>query len=208
MDVLGQWITQIIIFILLATIIDLITPTSAMKKYIKLVVGLILILIFLRPVISLFDLDIKESMETSFSTLVQESGNPENMKNLIEMQKKEIQESQHAYILEEMAVQLKEIANTPLIENFYVKISDIDFNFDGEKELAYENLTKVTVYLKQAEIEGGEGSVVAEVEDIAINTDQPIAQAENKNTEQIKEMLADVWEIEDKELTIVWEARP
>ena len=45
------------------------------------------------------------------------------MKNLIELKKKEIQASQHAYILEEMAVQLKKDVKEELMEQYGLEIS-------------------------------------------------------------------------------------
>ena len=48
------------------------------------------------------------------------------MKNLIELQKKEIQASQHAYILEQMAVQLKKEAEEELMEQYGLVITDMD----------------------------------------------------------------------------------
>src|SRR5699024_37373 len=89
MDVLNQWVGQIIIFVLLATIVDLLIPATAMKKYIKLVVGLILILIFLKPVFHLFDMNIQKTLEDSYAQLDQDQGKLDNTEKLLEMQKKE-----------------------------------------------------------------------------------------------------------------------
>lgn len=71
MDVIIQWVTQIILFVILAAIIDLLIPVDAMKKYVKLAVGLILILILLKPVFYLFDADIEQAVETSIDQLDQ-----------------------------------------------------------------------------------------------------------------------------------------
>src|SRR5690625_7052688 len=87
-DMLTQSVTQIIVFILLASIIDLIIPATAMKKYVNLVIGLILILIFLKPVFYLFDINIQQSLETSISQLYEEEMGEENIENLTKMQKK------------------------------------------------------------------------------------------------------------------------
>ncbi|HLR40481.1 MAG TPA: stage III sporulation protein AF, partial [Virgibacillus sp.] len=171
MDMLTQWVTQIIVFILLATIIDLIIPATAMKKYVKLVIGLILILIFLKPVFYLFDINIQQSLETSISQLYEEEMGEENIENLTKMQKKEIQASQDAYILEEMAVQLKTLAEDPLLENYQAVITNIDFEFSTEEKDTYEDLEEVIVYLQESE--GEEGTVDA-VEEVVINTDEPV----------------------------------
>ncbi len=204
MDLLIEWVKQIIVFILLASIIELIIPATAMKKYIKLVVGLILILIFLRPVFFLFDINIQQSLTESFSQLYEEETAEENMESLIKMQKKDIQASQDAYILEEMTDQLKNLAKDPLKEDYQAEINSIDFVFSDETEMAYENLEEVIVYLQEAE--GGEGSVRA-VEDVVINTDGPV-QTEEPAPPRIEEaavLLGDIWELDDKKVTIIWE---
>lgn len=203
MAMLIEWVKQIIIFILLATVIELIIPATAMKKYIKLVIGLILILIFLRPVFFLFDINIQQSLATSFSQLYEEEADEENMGNLIKMQKRDIQASQDAYILEEMAVQLKKLAKDPLMENHQAEISNIEFVFSDETEVAYEGLEEVIVYLREAE--GGEGSVSA-VEDVVINTNDPVQTEEPApDTEELAGLLEDIWELDNKKVTIIWE---
>lgn len=203
MDILTQWVTQIIVFILLATIIDLIVPATAMKKYIKLVIGLILILIFLRPIFFLFDINIQQSLETSFSKLYQEETEEGNIENLIKKQKKEIQASQDAYILEEMAVQLKSLAKDPLLEDYQAEITDIDFKFSAEKDITYEDLEEVIVYMHESV--NGEGAV-GTVEDVVINTDDPVGtEEEEHDVEGITVLLQEVWELNDKKLTIIWE---
>ena len=183
MDILIQWVTQIIIFIILATIIDLLIPATNMKKYIKLVVGLILILILLKPIFYLFNIDIEKSLESSLLQVSNMENNNQSIENLIEMQKKEIESSQDAYILEQMAVQLKELANDPLKEDFQVVITDIEFQFLNNQGISFDGLGEVIVYL--SEIENEEGAVNV-VEDVVINMDDPEDNEERENEEQIK----------------------
>src|SRR5690625_2656984 len=95
MDMISQWVAQIIIFLLIAALIDLLIPTNTMKKYIKLVVGIILLLIFLRPVFFLFSIDIENDLESNIDNLFQEENDNESIDYWSEMQKKEIQASQH-----------------------------------------------------------------------------------------------------------------
>uniref|UniRef100_UPI0018E19CA6 stage III sporulation protein AF n=1 Tax=Virgibacillus massiliensis TaxID=1462526 RepID=UPI0018E19CA6 len=106
--------TQIILFLLLAAIIDLFIPSGSMKKYIKLVVGLILILILLKPIFFLFNIDIISALEASIDRVEEGRIEEESMENLIESQKNEIDGTQDAYILEQMAVQLNDLAEQPL----------------------------------------------------------------------------------------------
>src|SRR5699024_2912187 len=203
MDVITQWVTQIIVFILLATIIDLIIPATSMKKYIKLVVGLILILIFLKSVFYLFNINIHQSLEKAYSQLYEEEMENQDIENQIKMQKNEIQASQDAYILEEMTVQLKNLAKDPLREKHQAEITDIQFEFSQKEKISYEDLEKVIVYLQ--ELKNGEGEVNT-VENIQINTEEPLE--DEKDEQMIKEMealLRDTWDLNNKKLKIIWE---
>ncbi|WP_404453359.1 stage III sporulation protein AF [Oceanobacillus kapialis] len=203
MDVLIQWVTQIIIFVLLATIIDLLMPSTSMKKYIKLIVGLILILILLKPIFYLFQIDIGSAIKQSYQAVIQQENEEENVESLIEFQKNEIESSQSAYILEQMAVQLTDLAEDPLREDYQVEIADIDFLFAQEGELSFEALDKVIVSIR--EIEEGEGAVRI-VEDVVINTEEQTIRKDNAEDEKrIVSLLKDVWDLQEKELTIIWE---
>ena len=55
------------------------------------------------------------------------------MKNSIDLQKNEIQASQDAYILKQMAVQLKEDANEELMDQYGLEITNIDLVVDEER---------------------------------------------------------------------------
>ncbi|MFA1821571.1 stage III sporulation protein AF [Virgibacillus oceani] len=205
MDFIMDWITQIIIFVLLASIVDLLVPTSAMKKYIKLVVGLILLLILLNPVFYIFQVDIQHELETAISTVTSITENDGSVENLVDLQKTDIEERQDAYILEQMAVQLIEIASDPLYEEYELEISNIDFRFSEEavsQEFSFESLDTVIVYVEQAK--DGEGAVNA-VEDVVIDTEDPLIKEEIEDFEGIELLLREIWELDNKELIIVEE---
>ena len=203
MDLLINWVTQIVIFLIVAIMIDLMIPATTMKKYIKLVVGLILILIFLKPVFALFEMNIDQALENSFSKVMQEKSEQDTMENSIKMQKSEIEDGQRAYILEEMAVQLKDLAKKRLKEEEQAEILNIDFRFQSDAEPSYENLDEVIVYLGHIEEEEGAVDIV---EDVEINTKEPVADDDDEqDVGRIKHVLHDVWDISEDKLTIEWE---
>ncbi|MFC4022825.1 stage III sporulation protein AF [Oceanobacillus longus] len=201
MDVIIQWVTQIILFIVIASIIDLLIPADTMKKYVKLVVGLILILILLKPIFHVFNTDIQKAIETSINELDQEFKSDENIENQIEFQKKEIQGSQHAYILEQMAVQLKNLAADPLKEEYQVEITTMEFRFNDTQDISFEELTEVIVYINEAQ--NGEGAVNT-VEDVVINSQRNQEEPE-EDLSEIEVLLMEVWELTDKKVSIYWE---
>ncbi|WP_289890059.1 stage III sporulation protein AF [Virgibacillus pantothenticus] len=197
-----DWVTQIILFILLATIIDLVIPATSMKKYIKLVVGFILILILLKPLFFIFQIDVQRALETSLSGVLQEINQNDALDKSIETQKNEIEDTQDAYILEQMAVQLKEIAKEPLQDKFQAEITDIQFRFADERDKTYENLDEVIVYVNESK--DGEGAVRI-VDDVVIDLDSPEQSREDNKLQDIEAMLNDLWEIEQKKLLLQWE---
>ncbi|MEB5451532.1 stage III sporulation protein AF [Virgibacillus pantothenticus] len=197
-----DWVTQIILFILLATIIDLVIPATSMKKYIKLVVGFILILILLKPLFFIFQIDVQRALETSLSGVLQEINQNDALDKSIETQKNEIEDTQDAYILEQMAVQLKEIAKEPLQDKFQAEITDIQFRFADEREKTYENLDEVIVYVNESK--DGEGAVRI-VDDVVIDLDSPEQSREDNKLQDIEATLNDLWEIEQKKLLLQWE---
>ncbi|WP_246001092.1 stage III sporulation protein AF [Oceanobacillus piezotolerans] len=201
LELIIQWVTQIIIFVILATILDLIIPSSAMKKYIQLVVGLILILILLNPIFYILNIDIDRALNSSFQQLNQIKSTEGSVENLIELQKKEIQTTQDAYILEQMAVPLIDLAKEPLIEGHNLEITNLDFQFSTNQQFTYEDLQEVIVTVKNYEKGEGEMGVV---EDVVINTNEPI-ENEDRHEDEVKSLLTELWGLEDKEITIYWE---
>lgn len=199
MGALVDWVTQIIMFVLLAAVIDLLTPQTAMKKYIKLIVGLLLILILLKPIFAIFQLDMEKAVSESVLQVSREMETDQNIENLIDFQKKEIESTQHAYILEQMAVQLKEIAEVPMEEEFELSISDIDFVFQDE-EMSMESLQEVIVYVEDAD----KGVEIDEIEEVVIDTGSNKIEGEEEN-EPVQELLQRLWELEEQRITIVKE---
>ena len=192
MDSIIHWVTQMIIFILLAAIIDLLIPANAMKKYVKLIFGLILMLIFLKPLFYLFNLDVNQSIESSLSQLYQEEKTGHSLENLTKLQKTDIQASQHAYILEQMANQLKSIANPSLIENHQVEIADIDFLFSSKQHASYENLEEIIVFLQEATDKEGAVTIIDEVIILSDDEIEKGTEDEQKDLERIKILLKEI----------------
>lgn len=54
-SILKNWITSIVVVIIFMALVDMILPANSLKKYAKFVLGLIVILIIMKPVFTLFD---------------------------------------------------------------------------------------------------------------------------------------------------------
>lgn len=192
MSFLIEWVTNIILFILLATVIDMLLPNSSMQKYTKLVIGLLLIAIILTPILKL----ISQDFENTFASIPTFQSDGQNMKSLIETKKKEIQASDHAYIVEQVAVQLKKGVEEELMKQYGLEIAKIDLSTNEKSNQTFpENLQRVSVLLKQPSNQVETVEVVKQVE---INTKEPLSANRNtKQTVEITTFLSQKWNVNE-----------
>ena len=171
MELIKEWVTNIILFVLFATLIDMLLPTSKFQKYTKMVVGLLLISIILTPIFKLLSTDFEETFAAAIPNLGGTKGC--QIKNLIDLQKNEIQATHDAYILKQMAVQLKEDAEEELMSQYGLVITDIELVVDAEDQRPFpENLQKVVLTLNE---ETTETEAVEVVKSVEINTNDPLS---------------------------------
>ncbi len=177
-------------------------PSSIMNKYVKMVMGLLLIAIILSPILKFLSTDFETLMEAAPDW---DRGIEEKMENSIEMQKKEIQASQYAYILEETTAKLRESAEEELIGEYGLQIDKVEFSMDEKDFFFPENLKTITVYLKKQE-EKAEAEAVALVKKIEINTKSPPSANEfTRDSRKIASFLAEKWGVEEELIEIVVE---
>ena len=190
MSFLTEWITIIILFILFAIVIDLLLPNSSMQKYAKMVVSLLLIVVMLNPIFALFRADPDEI----FSEIMKgkDQAQSEEIKNQMNLEKKEIQASQRAYILKQMAVQLEKSAKEPLEKESYemkhVEVLADEEHLDQNMEADQFRIKAVLVPLTGDAVE-----TVAKVDIDLSRQKEESAGASAKEMARVKETLADVW---------------
>ncbi|WP_059171086.1 stage III sporulation protein AF [Bacillus sp. FJAT-27445] len=199
MGFLIEWVTNIIMFILLATVVDMLLPNTAMQKYTKIVTGLLLIAVLLGPVLKLLSSDFEDAMASIPS--IEAAGEIENSKNLIEMKKNEIQETQQAYILEQMAVQLKKDAEEELMEQYGFRIAGVTIdaeNTDGQG--LPSSIKTVTVHLTEQE---EAGQPIKVVETVVIRASSPVAENGREEVqESVTSFLAEKWSVPESALEV------
>ncbi len=173
-----------------------------MRKYIQLVVGLMIILLFLKPLFTLIQANIPEMIRTHMGKMTSEM-NDHSTDNLINLQKTDIQASTDAYILEEMAKQLIHEVETPLAEVHDIEITEILFYFQENEERTYDSLEMIEVFVQAYEGDLEEVDSIVEVEEVIIHPNKKVEQP-GEDVEPIIETLRSVWEVHDKEITITW----
>ena len=199
MSILTEWVTNIIVFILFAIILDMLLPSSTMQKYTKLVVGLLLIAVFITPILSIFNKnftgDIQEKILQSNTW-----SNPK-VENSFESKKREIEETQQAYILEHMAVQLKTEAEKELMDQSNYAIEDIKITLlDKKGEMNVENIETIQVFV--AEHQESSSESVQPVEKIEIMIDDNETDVKEIPSSELSAILSTIWGIDPNKIVI------
>ncbi|MFT4415631.1 stage III sporulation protein AF [Fredinandcohnia humi] len=206
MSFIAEWITNIILFILLATIVDMLLPNSSMQKYVKMVTGLLLIVIILTPLFSILTSDFEKTIATLKLSPSQED---KNIENLIEMKKKEIQASSNAYILERMQVQLKNLAEEELVQKEYdlsVQKVLLSIKDESKETVTLDDITSIKVVLSKETADPDDIPVVKPVEiDTSKQNETNDTEMNIPNINKITSLLATKWEIDSEKIVVTVE---
>ena len=200
MDFLASWISNIIIFILLATVIDMLLPNSALQKYSKMVIGLLLIAVIITPILRLLHTNFDDVLASA--TIQFEQGEAQSLGNLTESKKKEIQAAQSAYILEQMAVQLQAEAEEELMEKYQMEIQDIEVTVKDEEKPEPENLQHITISLSEVK----EDETIEAIAKVEIDTKRALV-TDDARYADVKQFLANTWSIDEEMIQIAGERR-
>ncbi|WP_042346023.1 stage III sporulation protein AF [Bacillus massiliigorillae] len=201
MSFLTDWITNIIIFILLAIVMDMLLPSSSMQKYAKMVLGLLLIAILITPIFKFLSSNFEEVLaQVTDKDYVEK----DKMESLIDKKKNEIQAANSAYILEEMAVQLKKTGEEELINRYNYEIKDINVSLKTlENPKLPKDLDSISVVLTQKE---KSNTAIETVQTVRINTEEKLP-IQNDETNDIRKFLGSQWGIDEGRINIVFERR-
>lgn len=217
MEFITQWITQIVLLILLAMVLELLLPNDSFQRYVRMVIGLVIIIALLSPIMKLFNTPIDEFIN-EFSPPQQD----DQLTKSINEQKKEIQETTRAYIEKQTGVFLKNNVQEELIAQYDLAIKKIDIDLvmdvtQGPPKL--KNIKHVDLTLGQAETNStGKGSEsqgrdeqikvepVQEVQEVTVQVtteEEATPEAEKVDGyDEVKKFLATRWGIPSKHLTL------
>ena len=196
MSFLSSWISNIIIFILLATVIDMLLPSSSLQKYTKMVIGLLLIAIIITPILSIFQTNFEQILASS--TVQFNSTNEDKLESLTELKKKEIQAVQSAYILEQLANQLQEEVEEELMKDYQMKIEVTNIAIANEENPKIpDDLQNIAISLTEIK----EDAVVETIAKVEIDTKASL-EVDQIDYDDVKQFLAQRWLIDEKLIQI------
>ena len=198
MGVLTGWVTNIIVLILLATVLELLLPNSSMQRYVKMVIGLMLMAVILSPVLTIFSKDFNTMLR---SATLNDFNRSTQLENTIESKKSEIQASNAAYIEEQMAVQLKSQVEKELRERFNLEISNIALHLTEEE--GEKNIDQIAVMVEEATSE----QTVSKIEAVSVSfqieeNDLEDFNSTDSTSKKVAYFLADEWALYPKQVGV------
>ncbi|MEJ9209919.1 stage III sporulation protein AF [Bacillus smithii] len=194
MDYFAKWIANIILLLLFAVTIEMLLPSSTYQKYLKIIVGLILIVVLLTPLLSVFSGQFQQEIVSAIKTSDGETWEAENQLN---QKKNEIQASQREYILEQMAVQLKHSVEKELMKKYKKEIVDIQVEMKDQRGDKQEDINKIKVVLKDAK-----DGMTESVQEVNIDIHDSRSSKPHEEVKKIAAFLAKQWG-EDPEKIVV-----
>ncbi|WP_020061581.1 stage III sporulation protein AF [Bacillus sp. 123MFChir2] len=198
MQFVVEWIRNIIVFLLLATMLHMLLPNSNFQKYVKFVVSLLLVVLILTPLFKLFQTDIQDVIANASQEKYMANGSIENK---ISEKKKEIQASQRAYILEQMAVQMKKQVGKELEEQYGMAVTSLQIKVpEGKKEVKSQQDIQSVVVSLQANERSRTGAIET-IQKIEINAKEPQKTSE-QNTTEMKQFFSNKWQLEENKIKI------
>lgn len=205
MGLITSWITNIILIILLAAILELLLPNNSMHRYVKLAVGLMLLVVMLQPVLSVFQHDTEDlvgQMEEWGRSMETEE------RNLDDLQKSEIESVSLAYISEQVAVQLEQEAAQILKEDFGMEIKKLDVTFRSLHEPAdKDHLEGIFVQVseenasEETDDKNDKGITVERIE-IRQETSTESETAEKEGGTGMRLRLSQIWDVPEELITL------
>ncbi|GGJ62442.1 stage III sporulation protein AF [Anoxybacillus voinovskiensis] len=202
MHAIISWVTTIIVFLLFTIVIDLLLPSSSFQKYVKMVIGLILLLIMLSPLLSIFSLDVDRLLTT---VTTGGSEQQEMMKNELEQKKKEIQASQRAYILEQMAVQMKKQVAGELMKQYGLTVQQITLQTTERSSLpTSDDIQTIEVVVSQQHT-----PTQQTIQPVIIDVSKPIStDGENEALRKtLASFFATKWGVHEEKIIVQMEGR-
>ncbi|RYM06021.1 stage III sporulation protein AF [Sporolactobacillus sp. THM7-7] len=204
MSYLVEWVSQLVLIVLFAVILELLLPTSGFQKYVKFVIGLVLIVALTDPIIRLFQLDPGDLISG-----MGQAGTDAQVEQETDRQKSEIESAQSAYIHEQVAVQMKDQVKEELNQKYGLQINDMKLSAK-EADGRSLSLDKVSLVLGQANRSGkaGEtgGRAVKPVEEVSVQLDEETKEEgkreEAGEMEKVRSFLAERWEIDKRLISI------
>jgi stage III sporulation protein AF len=133
MEWLSLWLKKIILLVLLAAFLDLILPNTNLQRYVKMVMGLIILVSIMSPLFSLFNLS-QDELALRMSRYQQEmtDSTDSDWKSLTNRILSTQDEQAHRYV----QTQMEAIIREQIKESYGVELAQVSINMEQKDQKA------------------------------------------------------------------------
>lgn len=139
MNFLTNWITQMIVLIFIMMLTLMVLPDRSMKKYAQFSLSITFMFLFIQPITTLFNINISDESNKIVDSLFG-SNSRSVLENEIDLKKKEIQATSDAYVIDEMANQLKAEMEDEFAQVFEYELKRVDIFSETDQAIVIEEL--------------------------------------------------------------------
>lgn len=201
MEWISDWIRQIILIIFIATFIDLLLPSSSLERYVKLIMGLIIIVSILQPVLQLV---LHEEKWSKLSELLAPAVDTDQYSSLKKIQENstELTQVQQEAIQHQFQNSISSWIKNQVSEKYQVKVVSAKVT---------ANLVKETPVIRKIEVHGiknqekSSTDVVQPIAPVDLSQDIQKEQAtkiDAKVQQEIQYFIGSAWNIDAKQVTV------
>lgn len=216
MEWLSLWLKKIILLVLLAAFLDLILPNTNLQRYVKMVMGLILLLTIMSPLFSLFNLS-QDQLALRMSRYQQEMTNAtdSDWKGLTNRILSTQDEQAHHYVQEQMGAMIREQVK----ESYGVELARVDINIEQKDQASRVKSIDIVVADPGSKAESERVKpVIKPIDPVRIDVGQQAGSSEKKAQEanaaieeknplylQIRNTVAQSWALAPKQVEVTGE---
>lgn len=202
MQTLIDWIMQIVIFMLIGTIVQFLLPNNALKKYVNIVIGLLLLLILTKPLLYIFSIPLPTTFDYLERSLFANDKYVQTTERQIVEQKDDIESEQAAYIWNEVKEQMIEEAKEPLQREHNIELVDVTIEQPKDRF----HVERIIVFITRNNESERENNTL--IEPVEVNTiNKQMDNDLQAETDRIVMQLAEIWEIDEQLIQLEWERR-
>lgn len=197
MSWLINWLTQLMLYIVLATMVDLLMPTHQMKQYVAFVLKIFLLSIYLQPLFLLFSVSTSQFQGWMDNVFVEEEKSYTNLENKVMDETNDIKERQWQETIEIVEEEWKEIANNQLVLDDPIEIIQVSMETNSPT-LSMEALERVVVFYKEENTR-----TILPVKEIGAK--QKDGDNVSPDDKALQAALSSIWNITSDKIDVIYE---
>lgn len=190
---INSWLRDIVVLFILISIAELIMPKGNLKKYIRLVIGLLIIFTIINPFAKLFRFDFSLD-KVVFNYAKPETFNSWELEEIYHNQERQIEKIYLKKIVEDLQSLIENETEYELVDGNISILKDED---------NYGQIDYLVLYIREKTRNNSQGRIsIEKIEPIEINRNLEKDFTEYNNDESIKALISDKYGIEKNRINI------